>query len=218
MSANSTANPVSPHSPNLQYAHVAADASLTAAVEALGRRGISATVVDTAAEAKDAVLRMLPPGAEVFTASSRTLDVVGLTEAINAPGRFDALRPKLFAMDRAKQATEMRKLAAAPDYVVGSVQAVTEQGEVLVASATGSQLGPYAAAAGHVIWVVGAQKIVPSLEEAFRRVEEYSYPLEDARARQVYGQPSLIGKLLVVEREIVPGRIHLIIVRESLGF
>jgi hypothetical protein len=98
------------------------------------------------------------------------------------------------------------------------VHAVTEQGQVIVASMTGSQVGPYASGAGTVIWVVGAQKIVRDLEEGLRRVREYSYPMEDARAREAYGIGSGINKLLIVNREVVPGRISVILVKEKLGF
>jgi len=98
------------------------------------------------------------------------------------------------------------------------VHAVTEQGQVIVASMTGGQVGPYASGAGTVIWVVGAQKIVRDLEEGLRRIREYSYPLEDARAREAYGIASGINKVLIVNREVVPGRITVILVKEKLGF
>jgi hypothetical protein len=108
--------------------------------------------------------------------------------------------------------------SARPDVVVGSVHAVTEEGEVVIASATGSQLGPYASGAGTVIWVVGSQKIVPDLDEGLRRVREYVLPLEDRRTREIYGGPAFIGKLMIVSREQRPGRIVVILVRELLGF
>jgi hypothetical protein len=116
------------------------------------------------------------------------------------------------------QVDEMRKIGASPDYVVGSVHAVTEQGQVLVASASGSQLGPYASGSGTVIWVVGAQKIVPDLEEGFRRINEYSYPLEDARAQEAYGMSSAINKILIVNGEFRPRRITVVLVKERLGY
>ena len=118
----------------------------------------------------------------------------------------------------ATQWDEMRALGARPDVVVGSVQAVTEQGEVVAASASGSQLGPYASGAGKGIWVVGSQKVVPTLEDAMRRVEEYALPLEDARAWLAYGQNSFIGKVLIFYREYLPDRINIILVKEKLGF
>jgi len=121
-------------------------------------------------------------------------------------------------MDRQTQWLEMVKLGAVPEYIVGSVHAVTEEGSVVVASMSGSQLAPYAASAAHVVWIVGAQKIVPTLEDAMKRVQEYTYPLEDEHALQVLGVNSAINKLLVINKEIIPGRTTMIIVKEEVGF
>jgi len=123
----------------------------------------------------------------------------------------------LKTVDREKQGREWRRLLSSPEYVVGSVHAVMEQGQVLIASASGSQLASYVFGADHVIWVVGVQKIVRGLDEGFRRVREYSYPLEHERI-QALGMPgSFVAKNLVVERER-PGRISVILVKEVLGF
>jgi coenzyme F420-reducing hydrogenase beta subunit len=115
----------------------------------------------------------------------------------------------------------MRKLGAAPDIAVGSAHAVTEDGTVLVASMTGSQLGSYASSAGTVIWVVGAQKIVKNVEEGTRRIHEFLIPKESERARKAYGLPdtfwSYPAKILLFNREVQPGRVKLIIVNEVLG-
>jgi len=153
----------------------------------------------------------------VHNPPSRTLEQIGVAADIENSVAFHASRPRLHALDRKTQQGEIRRLAASPDVVVGSVHAITEQGQVLVASASGSQLGAAAFGAGTVIWVAGTQKLVPTLEEGLRRIREYSYPLEDARARQVYGQPSAINKILVVNGER-PGRITVVLVKEQLGF
>ena len=121
-------------------------------------------------------------------------------------------------MDRATQAGEIRRLRAGPDFIVGSVHAITEDGQLLVASASGSQLGPYAWSAGAVIWVAGTQKLVADLDEGMRRIEEYCYPLEDQRSRKAYGEPSSIRKVLIINREDRPRRMTMLLVREKLGF
>ncbi len=121
-------------------------------------------------------------------------------------------------MDREMQRREMRTLAASPDYVVGSVHALTEGGSLLIASASGSQLGPLVSGAGQVILVIGAQKIVPDVAAGLRRIYEYCYPLEDARARQAYGVPSGVNNILIINKAVTPGRVTAIIVNERLGF
>ncbi len=185
---------------------------------ALERNGITVKDVDSGEEARQAVLAQLPVGAEVFNNTSRTLELIGLAQDIERSGLYQPLRPRLYQMDREMQAREMRQLSAAPDWVVGSVHAVTAEGSLVVASASGSQLGPIVSGAGHVTLVIGAQKIVPDLSAALRRVYEYCFPLEDARARQAYGVSSGVNNVLVINKAVVPGRITVILVNQRVGF
>jgi hypothetical protein len=207
-----------PREPNPEFARFATEARVETVLAALTRNGVGASVVDTAEEARRRVLDMLPDGAEVFTSTSTTLDTIGLSSAINESPRFRALQPRLQKMDRKAQPGEYRRLRAGPDIIVGSVHAITEDGQLLIASASGSQLGPYAWSAGAVIWVAGTQKLVADLDEGMRRIEEYCYPLENRRSQKVYGEPSSIRKVLIVNREDAPGRMTAILVRQQLGF
>jgi L-lactate utilization protein LutC len=202
-----------------QYNTVADDATIKKTKAALEANGFSVTVVENAAAAKEAALADLPQGAEVLTVTSRTAETIGLTAAINESGVYDAVRPKLAALmgDPTKR-REQRKLGSAPDYVVGSVHALTQDGHVLIASATGSQLPAYVYGAEHVIWVVGTQKIVRDLDDAWQRLQQHVFPLENERAKQVYGSGSSINKVVTYNKEAVPGRIHIILVKEVLGF
>jgi L-lactate utilization protein LutC len=204
--------------PNMAYAKLASDAQIERTVKALETNGIRTLVAADGAEAKKKLYELVPAGAEVFISSSTTLNTLGLTDEINNSGRYDSVRAKLAKMDPKTQNRDMQKLGATPEYILGSVHAVTETGSAIIASMTGSQLAGYASAAAHVVWVVGSQKIVPTLEEGMKRLNEYTFPLEDARALKVYGVNSGINKLLVVNREINPGRTTMIIVKENLGF
>ena len=204
--------------PNQVYANLASDEQIARTQQALEANGIHVIVAENGADAKKKLFDVLPAGAEVFIASSTTLNTLGVPEAIDQSGKYDSVRTKLSKLDPKTQGREMQKLGATPEYVLGSVHAVTESGNVIVASATGSQLGPYASTAAKVVWVVGAQKIVPNLDEGMKRLNEYTFPLEDARALKAYGVHSTIAKLLVVNREVIPGRITMIIVKENLGF
>jgi hypothetical protein len=201
-----------------RFAGLASDDQIVAVASALERNGIISLVVDSGEQARDAVRSILPIGAEVFNNTSRTLETIGVAEDIERSGLYQPLRPRLYRMDREMQAREMRQLAAAPDFVVGSAHAVTEQGSVLIASASGSQLGPLVSGAGHVVLVIGAQKIVADVATGLRRIYEYCFPLEDRRAREAYGLPSGVNNILIVNRAITPNRISAILVRQSLGF
>ncbi|HSD98555.1 MAG TPA: LUD domain-containing protein [Patescibacteria group bacterium] len=187
----------------------------------LTKNGFNTIIVASKEDAKAKVLELLPEGAEVMTMSSVTIDSIGLFAAINSSGKYNAVKAKLMTMDRATQGREMQKLGAAPDYAVGSVNAVTQDGKVLIASNTGSQIPAYAYAASHVIWVVGAQKIVKDVAEGETRINDYILPLESKRLEKVFQLPdykSNVSKLLIMSREINPKRMTLILVQEPLGF
>ena len=201
-----------------EFAELASDKQLDAAAAALERNGISSSVVASGEQARDAVRSIIPIGAEVFNNTSHTLESIGIAEDIERSGLYQPLRPRLFQMDREMQAREMRQLAATPDYVVGSVHALTEEGSLLIASASGSQLGPLVSGAGHVILVIGGQKLVPDSATGLRRIYEYCFPLEDRRAREAYGVPSGVNNVLIINRVITPKRVHAILVGEPLGF
>jgi len=209
---------VSNLAPNREFAELATDEQIQRTARALEANNVHTLIAENAEEAKRLFFELIPEGSEVFLGSSVTLETLGIRDKIDKSGRFDALRPKMFAMNRENRGREIRKLVGAPDYAAGSVHAVTEDGQVLIASNTGSQLGPYASGAGKVIWVVGAQKIVRGLNEGLRRIQEYIYPLEEEHMQQLYGVGTKINKVLIVNGELRPNRITLIIVKEELGF
>ena len=184
---------------------------------ALRSHNIEAIVTETGAEARDVVLGLVPEGAEVHSGKSKTLEEVGLYAALMESGRYDAVRPRMFAMDRQTQGREIRKLLAAPDFMLGSVAAVTEDGTLVAASATGSQLGAYAAGAGRLILVVGSQKIVPDLDAAIRRIRDVVTPWEMERVREQMGVDTALEKVLLILGEWRPGRTTVVLVREPVG-
>jgi hypothetical protein len=200
------------------FAAPAEDARVIRTAAALEEHGITVLRAANAAEAKQIVLDLIPAGAQVHHGASQSLEASGIAEEIESSGRYEPLRPRVHSMDRATQADEIRRLTASPDVMLGSVHAVTETGSLVTASASGSQLGPYASGAGKVILVVGTQKIVPDLEEALRRIDDYAFPLEDARAQAAYGVHSGVNKVLIINREWISGRITVVLSDEALGF
>ena len=190
---------------------------IASAVTALEEHGFSVEVVDNLDAARQAVLARIPPGSSVMTNTSVTLDQAGIADAINDGERYDSARNRMFALDFATQAQEMKAIGGQPDYALGSVHAVTRDGTLVIASASGSQLASYAWGAANVIFVVGAQKLVPTLEAAHERIYQHSLVLEDARAIAAYGQHSSVGKILEIHQEL-PGRIHIVLIRQVVGF
>jgi hypothetical protein len=204
--------------PNKEFEKLASDERIERTRKALEANGIHVKVAKTGEDAKRMFFELVADGSEIFLGASVTLEQLGIKDVIDKSGRFDSLRPKIFAMDRNTQAREIRKLGGAPDYAAGSVHAVTEKGQVMIASKTGSQLGPYASGAGKIIWVVGAQKLVKDLDEGFRRIYEYCVPREEVHMQQLHHTGTAPNKILIVNGEIRPDRITMIIVKEDLGF
>ncbi|MBC6470434.1 LUD domain-containing protein [Actinomadura alba] len=191
---------------------------LERAAAALTEHGFTVEILDDAAAARTRIKELIPEGASVFTGASETLRLSGIEEDINTSGRYDAVKPRGLAMDRATQLREIWRLMSTPDVIVGSVAAVTETGSLVVASASGSQLPGYAGAAAHAIWIVGAQKVVSDLPTALRRIEDHCLPLENDRAMKVYGKPSALNRLLILNEEPHPGRGTVLLLRETIGF
>src|SRR2546428_453443 len=199
------------------FASLASEEPVQRAAERMRERNMEGVVGDDGDQARKVVLERLPEGAEVHSGKSKPLQDTGIFDAIHDASRYDALRPRIFKMDRQTQAREIRKLISGPDFMLGSVNAITEDGILVAASASSSQLGPYASTAGKVILVVGSQKFVPDLETALRRIREYVLPWEDAQVRKVLNIGSFVGKILIVEREWVNGRMTVILVRKPIG-
>jgi L-lactate utilization protein LutC len=206
-----------PGPPNPEFERPADRARLERTATALRARGFQAHVADTGAEARRLVFEAVPEGAEVHIALSETMHELGITAEIDESGRYVSVRSGLNALDRETQARERRKLGAAPDFILGSAHAVTDEGEVVVASGSGSQLGAYAYAGGHVILVVGHQKLVRDLDEGLRRVREYSLPREYLRMQGLGYPGTLLAKTLIIHHE-PSSRITVILVPETLGF
>ena len=204
--------------PAARFSDPAPTEHLERAASALSAHGFTVEILDDAAAARARVKDLIPRGASVFTGASETLRLSGIDDDINTSGRYDAVKSRARTLDRVRDLDEIWRLMSTPDVIVGSVHAVTETGSLVIASASGSQLPGYAGAAGHAIWIVGAQKVVPDLSTALRRVEEHCLPLESARAQKIYGQPSAINRLLILNAEPHPGRGTVLLLREAIGF
>jgi len=187
--------------------------------ESIEQRGVHVILVNSREEALIKIKELIPKGAEVMNGSSTTLNEIGFTDYLksNTHG-WKNLHESLFQeKDPAKQG-DLRRSTTSAEYFLGSVNAISENGELVSCDASGSRVTAYPFAAKHLILVAGIQKIAPNLESAMKRVREYVLPLEDARAQAAYGMHSRIGKWVIIESEMFQGRTTLILVKEKLGF
>lgn len=195
----------------------APDAELETLATNLRARNFEVVVVQTGAEAKAEVLKRIPEGARIHSGKSKTLEDIGLFDTLMGSDEYDFVRKQTMKLDRITQRREMVKLGATPDLMINSVQAVTNAGQLVIVSASGSQIGAIAAGAEKLILVVGSQKIVPDLDAAFERVQEHVYPYEDARLREMIGIGTVWTRTLIMEREFLPGRTTVVLVRDPVG-
>ena len=203
----------------MPYNVIAADAVVKKTAQALEKNGVKTLIVPNKNAAKEKVLALLAKDAEVMTMSSITLEQTGIHDAIESSNNYKSVRKTFETMATDAQADAKQKLGAAPQWAIGSVHAVTQSGELIIASNTGSQLPAYAYGSEHVIWVVGTQKIVKNFDDGLKRIDEYVLPLESERVKKAYGMPrSNVSKLLVINKEIKPDRLTVIFVEEVLGF
>ena len=201
----------------VDFAAPASEAEVEALAEKLRARNFEAVIVQDGAEAKAEVLKRIPEGAQVHSGKSKTLEDAGLFKEFMEGDRFDFVRKRTMKLDPKTQRDEIRKLGAAPDVMVNSAHAVTEEGQIVITSASGSQIGPIASGAGRLILVIGSQKIVPDLDAAFRRIREHVFPYEDARLREAMGVGTKITRTLILDQDFMPGRTTVILVREPIG-
>ena len=185
----------------------------------LETNGFSVSLVEDLESAKTKVLDLIPENSEVMTYTSVTLDEAGISSHINESGNYHSNRDKLYSLDRQTESKQMNILGSAPDYGVGSVHAITQAGQLITASVSGSQLPGQVYSAGKMIIVAGVQKIVADLVEGMQRIEEYTLPLESERARKAYGVPgSAINKVVIINKEINPSRIHVVLIKQNVGY
>ena len=196
------------------------DATIERTASALRAKSYAVHIVETGEDARRVILDLLPEGAEVGQGASTTLEVIGVTHELEESGRYDAVRKRTRAMDRTtpEGLRAMRKLGVGPDWYVNSAHAVTQDGTIVIASNTGSQLAPLAFGAGEVIFVIGSQKLVPDFETAMRRIEEHTLPLESILMQGIYGIDSEIKKVLIIHKEFRPSRFTVVLIKEPVGF
>lgn len=198
----------------INYNNIANEQQIKRVVDSLQIGGIGVKVVESVDKIKKDILDQIEIGKSVFTISSETLRLSGIADSINNSKKYISIRNQL---NESKDADHKRQIGAAPDYAIGSVQALTEDGHLWIASATGSQIASCVYGAKKVIYVIGAQKIVPNDEAALKRIYDYTLPLESKRTIKIYGTESRIDKLLVIKDDL-PGRSFVYIVKESIGY
>jgi hypothetical protein len=204
--------------PATSFTDPASSDSLERAATALIAHGFVVEILAGVAEARVRIEDLIPAGASVATAASETLRLSGIDEDINASGRYDSVKARYVPLDRVTQLDDIRRLLASPDVIVGSVAALTETGSLVVASGSASQIPGYAGGAGHAIWIVGAQKVVPDMSTALRRLEEHALPLESARTEVAYGRPSAVNCLLILNAVPILARGTVLLLREAIGY
>ena len=195
------------------------DDTVAETVANLEERGFEVVVVDNGAEALDEIESRIPAGVSVMNGHSTTLEEIGFDELLSEGDHgWESLPDQIWSIDDDAERQAARRESQTADYFLGSVNAVATTGELVAADLSGSRIGAYPFAAGNVVIVTGTNKVVPTLDDAFDRLESVAYPLENERAKEAYGVESAIAKQLVYRREPEEGRTTVVLVREQLGY
>ena len=204
----------------MNYTNIPSDELIAKVAEALKARNITPIIVDTKEAALEEIKKLIPRGGSVMNGSSTTLQEIGFVDYLKEGTHgWDNVHEEILKESDPTKRARLRKESVLADYFFGSVHAITEAGQLLIASASGSQMPSYSFTSDHVIWVASVNKIVPDREAAFKRIEDYVFPLESKRMQSVGYPSSTIGRVLVFEREIMPNRhLTIILVKEKLGF
>jgi L-lactate utilization protein LutB len=198
---------------------LADDETVEETVANLEANGFDVVVVDTAEEALDTITSHIPAGASVMNGHSTTLEEIGFDEYLGeGDHEWESLPDEIWSIDDDEERQAARRESQTADYFLGGINAIAETGELVAADRSGSRIGAYPFAAGNVVIVSGTNKIVPTLSDAFDRLESVAYPLENERAQEAYGVDSAIAKQLVFRQELDEGRTTVVLVREQLGY
>ncbi len=204
----------------MQYDQLASKEIVEKTIASLKERNINPIFAETKEEAVLKIKELIPAGATIMTGSSTTLNEIGFSDLLVSKNHpWKNLKDAIVEEKDPEKQNRLRRESVLSDYFLGSVHAVTQDGEVWTASASGSQIPSYAFTSPNVIWVVGTQKIVPDSASAADRIKNYVFLLEDKRMKSVGAPGSTIGRWLIFEREIMPNRkVNLIFVNQKVGF
>jgi L-lactate utilization protein LutB len=188
-------------------------------VREIEKRGIKVILAPNGEEALSVLKKIIPPGAEVMNGSSTTLIEIGFEEYVShGQSGWKLVHTSITTENDDRKRAELRRKSVTADYFLSSANAIASTGEIIACDASGSRVGAWPFAAGHLILVVGINKIVPTLEDGLNRIRNYAYRLENTRAMKAYGTPSVMGKCVILAQEKNEGRITLILVKEALGY
>jgi len=202
-----------------KWSRMPSDVEVARTIKAIEKRGIKVIQAESGQHAVEILKTIIPPGAIVMSGSSTTLSEIGYEDFIKkGQSGWNNLHDTILSENDDEKRLELRRKSVTADYFISGANAIAQSGEIVACDKSGSRVGAWPFAAGHLILVCGVNKIASTLEDALQRVWEYAYPLEDARAREVYGTPSQIGKCVILANEDIEGRVTLVLISESLGY
>ncbi len=202
-----------------KWSRMPSEENIATTVQVVEARGIKVLRVKDGKAALEKIKEIIPTGAEVMNGSSTTLIEIGFVEFLNSGQHsWKDFHKTITSEDDKAKRDDLRRKAVAAEYFLSGVNAIAMTGELVSCDATGSRVGAWPFAAKNLILVAGVNKIVPTLEDALRRIREYVYPLEDARSKKASGTPSRIGKCVIMANEWQSGRVTLILIDDRLGY
>ena len=201
-----------------KWSRIPSEQDIAVSVAALEKNNVTVIRVKDSVAALEKIKELIPPGSEVMNGSSTTLIEIGYEDFMNGQHNWRDLHRAIISENDERTRNDLRRRSIISEYFLSGVNAIAQTGQILACDASGSRVGAWPFGAQNLILVSGVNKIVPTLQDALKRIWDYAYPLEDARAKRVYGTPSQIGKCVILAKEGRPGRTTLILIDEVLGY
>ncbi len=203
----------------MNYKQIPGDEIIKKTIDNLKSHGMLSVLVDNKTQALEKIKKIIPEGSKVMNGSSITLEEIGFHGLLKQDRQWIDLHDEILKENDMKKRFDLRRKALAEtDYFLSGINAITEDGKLVAVDASGSRVGALPFVAKNILIVAGANKIVPNIEGAFDRIKNYVINLENERVMKVYGIKSSLNKWVIIEKESVPNRIKLILVKETLGF
>lgn len=193
-------------------------------IKGLESRNMSGCYAKDRQEALAAALSLIPEGSSVTMGGSVSAAEIGLVEAVKK-GNYNFIDRESFTDRRAAMLA-----AYDADVFLASANAMTEDGVLINIDGNANRVSAIAQGPKKVIFIVGMNKICPDVDSAMKRARNVAAPVNAQRfglntpcsktgsCMNCKSPDTICCQILVTRYSRHAGRIHVILVNDSLGF
>jgi L-lactate utilization protein LutB len=208
------------------------NARLAELKEVLTANNFDVFIAENADEAKSIALEKIIPEISPKSISwggSMTFVATGLYDVLKSSKDFEVLDTYDKSLSP-EEALERRRRALLVDLFITGTNAVTESGQLVNLDMFGNRVGAITFGPKHVIIFVGRNKIVPDLETAMFRIQNYAAPVNTMRldkktpcantsfCADCKSPDRICNAWTITEKSFPKKRIKVVLINKDLGF